>query len=224
LVAGRNKMKSLRKYIRNILAESHAIHPKMESLIQRFLSNPGLRIEIRGNRHIEIKMYDNLKRRGGWFNDILEVGSIKIKKYDSLKKPCHGAYTITGYSSMHPDYNLGPLLYDIAIELTGNAGLMADRTSVSDDAFSMWHKYLHLRDDVKWKQLDSKTSKWTKDVKDDCDLGVSYKRYIKSTAWMMPAPAYKKWARETYEDPLSKVFYKDSTPVIDKLKDKISRK
>mgnify|MGYP005637034745 FL=1 len=221
-------MKYLRQYIRQILSEdfaaSHTLHPKIESLIQRFLSTPGLYIEISGNRIIEIKMYDN-RKKSRWFSDIFEVGSIKIKKYDSFKKPCHGAYAITGYSSMNPDYNLGPLLYDIAIELTGNAGLMADRTSVSDDAFSMWHKYLHLRDDVKWKQLDSKTEKWTKNVNDDCDLGVSFRQYNKSTSYAKyDAKAYKKWSRETYEDPLSKVFYKESTPVMNKLKDRIVRK
>jgi hypothetical protein len=221
-------MKYLRKYIRRILSEdfaaSHTLHPKIESLIQRFLSNPGLYIEISGNSRIEIKMYDNQKR-SHWFDDIFEVGSIKIKKYDSLKKPCHGAYVITGYSSMDSGYNLGPLLYDIAIELTKDAGLMPDRISVSDDAFSMWRKYLHLRDDVKWKQLDSKKAKWTKSVQDDCDLDVSFAQYLKSTNYAThDAKAYKKWARETYEDPLSKVFYKESTPVMNKLKGRIVRK
>ena len=53
--------------------------------------------------------------------------------------------------SVNADKGYGPLLYDIAMEmvfLKGDAGLMADRKSVSSDARKVWKTYFEQRSDV----------------------------------------------------------------------------
>ena len=53
--------------------------------------------------------------------------------------------------SVNADKGYGPLLYDIAMEmvfLKGDAGLMADRRSVSSDARKVWKTYFEERGDV----------------------------------------------------------------------------
>jgi len=42
----------------------------------------------------------------------------------------------------------GPLLYDIAIEIAGDTGLMCDRHTVSAEAENVWKKYVTTRYDV----------------------------------------------------------------------------
>jgi hypothetical protein len=58
--------------------------------------------------------------------------------------------------SVNADKGYGPLLYDIAMEmvfLKGDAGLMADRRSVSSDARKVWKTYFEQRGDVGHKPL-----------------------------------------------------------------------
>ena len=69
----------------------------------------------------------------------------------------------------------GPLLYDVAIEwATQNAGgLIADRTTVSDDAESVWGYYMQNRSDVTAHQLDDPFNLLTPEDEDNCDQEVS---------------------------------------------------
>lgn len=54
-----------------------------------------------------------------------------------------------------PKYHgLGPVLYDIGIEVAGDRGLTPDRTITSEEARSVWNHYLALRPDVKPIPLD----------------------------------------------------------------------
>lgn len=59
---------------------------------------------------------------------------------------CNGVYEVT--SSVSKTKGLGPLLYDIAMEISGDAGIMPDRRDVSPAAISIWEKYDNQRDDV----------------------------------------------------------------------------
>ena len=199
------------------------VHPKMEMLIKRFMSHPNLFIGVEGTDDFRIQMYDRGKSDKGYFGGPLVVGRVDITQY--IPDRCLGAYIVTGKSIMDANYNLGPVLYDIALELAGEKGLMSDREDVSSDAFNLWHKYLTMRDDVSWSQLDDWKEKWTPDIIDDCDLHISKVRYASERRSHIRRPGtrhkyndYKKWATETYEDPLSKVFYKKTTPIIDMLK------
>ena len=84
-------------------------------------------------------------------------------------KNCWGAWEVL-ISFANVD-GWGPFVYDIAMEYTGTAGLMADRTTVSKDAISIWNFYLEKRsDDVKPKQLDWINQPFItpSDVRDDC--------------------------------------------------------
>jgi len=109
---------------------------------------------------------------------------------------CHGAYEVT--SSLAEVRGLGPLLYDIAMELAGKRGIMSDRRSVSHDARRVW-KFYDSRGDTKKKQLDNPQGWLTpEDDSDDCRQDSAGKNWV--------------------ESPLSRVNYKNSTPVLDDLR------
>jgi 2'-5' RNA ligase/ribosomal protein S18 acetylase RimI-like enzyme len=103
---------------------------------------------------------------------------------------CHGAYEVT--QSWADERGLGPLLYDIAMELAGPAGLMSDRREVSPDARRIWNYYDTSRPDVKKKQLDTIPGVLTPGTEDDC--------------------------RQPGFPGTNKVYWKSSTPVLDDLK------
>ena len=105
----------------------------------------------------------------------------------------------------------GPLLYEVALEWASEngGGLTSDRDNVSDYAIAVWDKYAS-RGDVEVKQMDvNHKEKWmrdyaelTPDIKvDDCDQGKAIG--LKDDNWM--------------ETSVSKMFYKDTTPVLDTL-------
>jgi hypothetical protein len=97
---------------------------------------------------------------------------------------------------------MGPLLYDIAMELSGEHGLTADRWDVTRDARRVWDFYLKNRSDVDTEQLDSLEDELTPGIEiDNCDQDAS-RRHT------------KKW----FDSPLSKVFKARGTPTIDALK------
>ena len=120
---------------------------------------------------------------------------------------CNGAAWVQR-SDAHD--GLGPLAYDVAIEVT--EGLMSDRTEVSDEAESVWQAYMDSRKDVKQDQLDIQKddparffydlTQLTPDIPaDDCDQN----------------PATKKHRGDWHKSGLSKVFYKLGTPVMTEL-------
>jgi len=100
--------------------------------------------------------------------------------------------------------NLGPLAYDVAVEVSG--GLMSDRTEVSDSAEAVWEKYMNSRKDVSSDQLDIHKDygfdQLTPDnPDDDCDQ----------------IPATQRYKGDWFKSALSKIFFKDGTPVVDEL-------
>ena len=68
----------------------------------------------------------------------------------------------------------GPLLYDVAMEVSGDQGLMADRNSLSDDAYNVWRVYM-TRGDVQKKQLDTPDNELTPDDSDNCGTDTARK-------------------------------------------------
>ena len=70
-----------------------------------------------------------------------EVGNASVSY--SLK--CNSYEIVVVYS----DYNsYGPLLYDIALEVAGEQGLIPDRDEVSMEAAKVWRYYLNNRWDI----------------------------------------------------------------------------
>ena len=142
-----------------------------------------------------------------------------------LKQPCMGAAEVT-FSNVSKGYlrdggyqdpeGWAPMLYDIAMEMQGEKGLMCDRDEVSWDAKNVWEKYLTIRDDVQPKLLDTKSGSYTDDPSDDCD----------QTTFMNYAGVYGEDEDESFRSEMrrhwaSQVFVKVSgTPVIDELRSK----
>jgi len=161
-------MKQLRQYIRQILLTEAAKGPADLPDNVVIVINP-----VRG-REVEIyyALAGNVFLRPG--ADDMVYGSISI--YDIQSDPnygkCGGAMMVGG---SYAASGWGPLLYDVAIEwATKNAGgLIADRTTVSEDAKSVWKYYMQNRGDVTAHQLDDPFNLLTPEDTDNCDQEVS---------------------------------------------------
>ena len=64
--------------------------------------------------------------------------------------PYEGHYVVTSVKALD---KYGPLLYDVIMELAGDAGLKPDTESISDDASAIWSHYDSKRPDVIGKDL-----------------------------------------------------------------------
>ena len=115
--------------------------------------------------------------------------------------PCSGAAVVRETEASD---GWGPLLYDVAIEVASTEanGLIADRRTVSSAARYVWNTYLRSRDDVDAFQLDDPYDRLTPEPDDNCNQDVA----------MEDEDAYD-WE----ESPLSKVYIKNDTPMMDKL-------
>tara|TARA_R110000782_G_scaffold48713_3_gene106482 strand:+ start:38 stop:727 length:690 start_codon:yes stop_codon:yes gene_type:complete len=133
-------------------------------------------------------------------------GEISIWKAD--KGECLNGWVVLQSGA---ERGWGPLLYEVALEWASEngGGLTSDRGIVSDSAQGVWDKYAD-RSDVEVKQMDvDHKEKWmqkyaelTPDIKvDDCDQGKAID--LKGDKWM--------------DTSVSKMFYKDTTPVMDEL-------
>lgn len=161
-------MKELRQYIRQILLTEAAKGPA--DLPDNVV------VVINPNRGYEVEIYYGIA--GNIF--------LRPEKSDGV----YGSISIYGIQG-HPDYGncggammvgrsyaasgWGPLLYDVAIEwATQNAGgLIADRSTVSDDAESVWGYYMQNRSDVTAHQLDDPFNLLTPEDEDNCDQEVA---------------------------------------------------
>jgi hypothetical protein len=151
-----------------------------------------------------ISISPNKWGRGGWDIDCLDssgevVGAVTIARPLGMG-PCLDAYEVTSSATQYD--GLGPLLYDVAMEMSGDAGIMSDRRTVSQLARNVWHHYMSKRSDVSHTQLDSKPGTLTPDIEeDDCNQN--------------SANRYEKWQNSA----LSKVYRKRGTPTIDRLRE-----
>ncbi len=120
--------------------------------------------------------------------------------------PCLGAWQVLGAGATA---GWGPLLYDVAMETVGDAGLMADRGSLSDDAYNVWKYYLDSRPDVVKKQLDDEDNTLTPEEEDNCATDST------------PEIGFIEWDTEVEDaliaSPVMKVYSKEPT-AIEKLK------
>jgi hypothetical protein len=145
--------------------------------------------------------------RGGWhiscYQERMNIGGLNIRR-SSANGACRGAYEVT-MSKVPSDFRgLGPLLYDIAMELAGPAGIMSDREVVSPAARGVWRRYLEDRPDVDHEQLDSLPGTITPDdPSDDC---------VQDSASM-------RGSSDWTGSPLSKVYRKAGTPTLDRLRE-----
>ena len=101
------------------------------------------------------------------------VGTLEANRVRGEENPCWGAYEV-GLSKSEID-GLGPLMYDIVMEIATElgGGLISDRYAVSAAARGVWQKYQDSRPDVERLQLDSPENEITPTRKDNCNVKVS---------------------------------------------------
>lgn len=127
-----------------------------------------------------------------------EVGVIESKRVTG--KPCLDGFQIQWVES--EVRNLGPLLYELMLDLVYPHPLMSDRAEVSSHAFRIWTYYLKNRPDIEHFQLDDPENTLTPASEDNC--------------WQISS---KHWGGPEWEKtPLSKAFRRKTrgTPVLDK--------
>ncbi len=190
-------MNLLREYIRALLTES--IDPKIMSMIDTLESNGGY-VEIRPDRVLIWEPSENNPQR--WVAMVVYETTVGA----GAGGPCGGADGVV--QSATAKTGLGPLAYDVAIEVTGGLGLISDRDSVSPAARAVWDYYLNNRPDVEAVQLDDLNNTLTPDDKDNCDQRVS--------SYTNQGPMPKVVDFQT--SPLSKLYKKAGTPVMDELR------
>ena len=127
--------------------------------------------------------------------------------------PCLGAYMVIGSLAAH---GWGPMLYDVAMEVAGDRGLMADRQSLSKDAFNVWQVYMS-RDDVQKKQMDDERNTLTPDEEDNCEMDTAIQRSGLTTKDLFSSEWSDEDTAELLKDsPVMKVYTKGEG-TIDKL-------
>jgi hypothetical protein len=128
---------------------------------------------------------------------------ITIAKPVKRQGKCNDAWEVTWSLSDIP--KLGPLLYDIAMEIATleGGGLMSDRIEVSDKARRVWRMY-GARGDIEKYQLDNLRNELTPETdEDNCQQDSA--EYDADVAWE--------------DSPLSKRYLKNNPSIIAKLRD-----
>ena len=143
----------LRRIIKEALLTEVAITP--ETAKER-----GITFVVDGSLHnIEITVI-----RGGDDTDIVgQLYAGKIEESRSIDQK--GVWAINRSATLIN--GLGPLMYDLMIDLVHPASLVSDRLLVSKDAKRVWDYYMNNRDDVEALQLDNLEDELTPGFKDD---------------------------------------------------------
>tara|TARA_A100001388_G_scaffold274042_1_gene256983 strand:- start:241 stop:843 length:603 start_codon:yes stop_codon:yes gene_type:complete len=193
-------MKHLREYIKQILL-TESIDPKIMSMIDKLESNGGY-VEILPDRVIVWEPTENNPRRWVAMVAYETTAGLKIGRCGRAGSVVQSANARTG---------LGPLAYDVAIEATEGLGLISDRTTVSPAARAVWDYYLNNRPDVEAVQLDDPFNSLTPEDEDNCDqevAGGGHSFY----------GGDKDFGSDWVKSPLSKLYKKSGTPVMDELR------
>jgi len=196
-------MNLLREYIRELLTES--IDPGIMSQIDK-AEKLGIKMELHvGGKYGSVTVYDKRDYPPTDGQEII-IGAVDWETPGGGK--CNGAEMVSASGMSH---GLGPLLYDVAIE--ASQGLMADRGEVSSEAEAVWQRYMAGRPDVEVIQLDDPMDTLTPGGYDNCDQEVAGGF---SDGWNedIETPKDPNWM----DSPLSKMYRKSGTPVIDELR------
>ena len=204
-------MKLLREYIRELLTESAGIDPSVMKLIDQ-AEAAGYYVEVGGTKSGKGVVYiygDNengSKNKVGavsWYQNGRGIEGLPIG-------PCSQA-SIVNYAQVFEGFEM--LAYDVAIEASG--GLTSDRTEVSREEESIWNTYMTSRSDVMVSQLDildrlppgSASDRRPRQLNPD-DRSADCDQYV----------AIKRNKKQWHTSPLSKVYKKSGTPVMDELR------
>lgn len=193
-------MKLLREYIRELLIERRGgdVHPKIYEMIAS-ADEKGYKV---ATRNYEVVLYD--KDPVEYQGAARQIASVQWDD-DNMYGPCLDASHVSMSQAIG---GYGPLLYDLAIEMTG--GLVPDRTEVSDAARKVWDYYNNQRPDVNKEQLDDLKNTLTPDEKDNCEQLSAAKDKSVQTPW--------KGSFDFESSSLSKKYSKQGQPVYNELR------
>ena len=194
-------MNLLREYIRTLLTES--IDPKIMSMIDKleskqFNNNVKVHVDDHGAGAGQVTIIDTTHHAS---SNLAQVTWEKAAgRYKDNLGNCSGASVVEGSRARH---GLGPLAYEVAIEVTG--GLISDRMAVSNEAIAVWNYYAKNRPDIEVVQLDNLDNELTYNDSDNCDQTVAvYDLLTRDDQWVPSS--------------LSKMYRKSGTPVMDELR------
>ena len=105
-------------------------------------------------------------------------GDITVASHsDEFVQPCSGAWSVVSSGVLPQHQGWGRILYETVIEIAtaAGAGLMADRSILSSDAYSVWQK-LAADPRTKRHQLDDEESTLTPPHDDDCYQKIARKK------------------------------------------------
>ena len=171
-------MNLLREYIRELLTES-AIDSKIMSMIDK-ADKRGLKVQV-GPYSVTLADGD------------FGVGSVSWE--DGMHGPCLNSSYVT---HAHAKGGFGPLLYDVAIEITG--GLTPDRADVSDEARQGWDYYEKNRSDVNKEQLDDLDNELTPDHGDNCEQESAFQHMEEDWHLSSLSKKYSKQGRPVWSE------------------------
>ena len=185
----------LERTLRGILLEDRcgALNPKLQGAIDQMIEHD-LSVEYQ-------QRPDQIIVRLLRPEAPIVVGTLRADKDPELLGACNDGFVV-GNARVKPVYResgLGALLYDVLVELAGDDGITADRTSVSDDAIRIW-RYFHSSNDYTKKPLDDKKGTHTPDdPSDDCEAS-SYEDHD---------PHVFSWSKDDFQShPLNNVYVK----------------
>ena len=173
-------MKTLRKTIRNILLEEFAC----ASITNKNIGGGIAELERQG-LHIysawPLKDYDSGQATSIILNVYNDLGDQKgwwMGEYQVTGENCLNAFQCTNTNVQNlKGTGVGALLYDVACELVGEAGLSSDRYEVSNAAWRMW-QYMWENDTTYDKKAvyDWDGEQTPDNLMDDCE-GTSWEDY-----------------------------------------------
>ena len=193
-------MNLLREYIRGILL-TESVYPKIMEMIDALEKAKGY-VEILPDRVIVWEPTEISPRRWVAMVAYETTAGLKVGRCGRAGAVVQSATAKTG---------MGPLAYDVAIEAQEGMGLISDRTTVSPAARAVWDYYLNNRPDVEVIQLDDPFNSLTPEDEDNCDqevAGGGHSFY----------GGDKDFGSDWVKSPLSKLYKKSGTPVMDELR------
>ena len=150
----------------------YSVNSKIAKAIEK-LENEQMRIVVNkinsyNSNTLNVVLIDKSRKQVGNIDAII----------DNNYLPCNDAYIVRGsfINASLQGTGLGALLYDVAIENSGDAGLTSDRDVVSTDAERMW-QYFDRSSDYTSLPFDTPENEFTPDnYADDCDA-LPYQSY-----------------------------------------------
>jgi hypothetical protein len=198
-------------------------------LISSYLESFEPTNDISKNEEIRLNSYQLTDTITNSIHTLFPWGAIyfgDVKKNSNKNNNCLNALTII--ETYITKQGWGPLLYDVAIEISSKvaSGLTPDRSTVSIFAYNVWNNYFKNRPDVSKIQLDIDKEQYylkyfnvekplkqltPNDEKDDCGMESALTHIEKEDSNFKFDPSVReKWI----QSPLSKVYFKNNFKII----------